>query len=334
MVKVGFVRIFSLPGSRLRDKKYRNQLSVFFVCLSVASLVWLVIKLSKEYSLTINWPVSYQNVPAGKVLALKSDTTLLFQIKGKGFDLLHTYFNGPSQRVTVDLSKLRFLRDKGKIRNAYLPTYDIKAILASQLKLDEGLISIKPDTLFFQLTAMRSKRIPVLVPVDYTTVPSFGLYGRIEIKPDTIRVEGPAAIIDTIRFATARSIKLDALDATTIIKTSLSAGYNKLPLTFNQRTFDVTIPIEKYTEATVTVPLVPANDSCRMRFFPEKISLICQVAMRDYKRLEPSLFRLSVDCKAALNSNSRFISPLLIISPDYIKVIRMEPAQVEYIILQ
>lgn len=334
MVKAGFDRIFSLPGSRLRDKKYRNRLSVFFICLSVSTLVWLVIKLSKEYSLIINWPVSYQNVPAGKVLALKSDTSLLFQIKGKGFDLLRTYFNGPSRRVTVDLSKLRFLRDKGILRNAYLLTYDIKSILANQLQLDEGLISIKPDTLFFHLAPMRSKRVPVIAPVQFTTTPSFGLYGKIEIVPDTIRVEGPAAIIDTIKFVKTRSIKLDALEATSTVKTSLSERYKKLPLNFSRQTFHVKIPIEKYTEATISVPIVPTNDSCRMRFFPENINIICQVAMRDYKRLEPSVFKLGVDCKAALNNNSRFISPQLIAYPDYLKVIRMEPAQVEFIILQ
>jgi len=333
-VKAGFVRVLSLPGSRLRDKKYRNQLSVFLICLSVSTLVWLVIKLSKEYSLIINWPVSYQNVPAGKVLALKSDTSLLFQIRGKGFDLLRTYFNGPSQRVNVDLSKLRFLRDKGILRNAYLLTYDIKTILASQLQLDEGLISIKPDTLFFHLAPMRSKRLPVIAPIRYTTAPSFGLYGNIVIKPDTIRVEGPAALIDTMKFIKTKKIKLDALEATSNTKTYLSERYKNLPLNFSHQTFQVKIPIEKYTEATVTVPIASSNDSCRMRFFPEKINIICQVAMRDYKRLEPSVFKLSVDCDAALKSNSRFISPHLVTSPDYLKVIRMEPALVEFIILQ
>lgn len=333
MVKTGFSRIFP-PGSRLRDRKYRNRLSVFLACLSIASFVWVVIKLSKDFTITINWPVHYVNVPMGRVLALKSDTTLVFQIRARGFDLLPTYFRGPSERVMVDLAKVRYLRNKGRLQNAYLLSDDIKSAVAGQLNLNEEIVSIQPDTLFFQLTPMLSRKVPVVVPVEFSAAPAYGLYGTTTVTPDSVRVEGPAALIDTLRSVVTKRLKLGILSSTSTSKVSLQSRYQKLPLSFSCQSFKVTVPIEKFTEATVTVPVTALGDTCRMRFFPDRVNLIVLVAMRDYKRIEPSAFHLEVGCSEALSNHGRFITPKLTISPDFTKLIRQEPPQVEYIILK
>lgn len=332
MLKAGFRNL--LPtGSKLRDKKYRDQLSIFLVCLLIASFVWLVIKLSKEYTITILWPVEYANVPRGQVLALKGDSTLRFQVRAKGVDLLPSFLSGPSKKVTVDLSGLRYLKSHGRLRNAYLVAVDLKLSLAGQLGLNEALINIEPDTIFFQLAPLHSKKVPVRVELDYQTQPSFGLYGSVVISPDTIRVDGPAAYVDTLRFVKLKKVVAGTLSQSYTTHTSIASRYKAMPLTFSHQKAEVTIPVEKFTEATVVVPIA-TNDSCRIRFYPEKVNVLCQVAMRDYKRLDASLFNLEVDCKEALNSTSQTLTPTLKTAPPFVKVLRTTPPQVEFIILK
>lgn len=332
MSKAGLGKLLPF-GSKLRDKKYRSQLSVFLICLLIASFVWLIIKLSKEYTYTVFWPVEYSNLPRGQVLALKGDTALRFQIKARGFDLLPTYLAGPSKTVNVDLEGLRYMKDKGRLRNAYLLADELKVTVANQLRLNERLVSIEPDTIFFQLSPLHSKRLPVVVELDYQTEQSYALYGNITIEPDTIRVEGPGAYVDTLKFIKLKKVVAGTLTKNHHTKTGIAARYKSMPLQFSRTNVDITIPIEKFTEATVLVPLV-TTDSCHLKFFPEKVSILCQVALRDYKKLDANMFVAEVSCADALSSNRSIIEPYVKSFPPFVKVLRTDPQQVEFIILK
>ena len=48
--------------------RFNKRAITFFVCLAISILFWLMMALSKEYSVTVTYPVEFMNMPAGSIV--------------------------------------------------------------------------------------------------------------------------------------------------------------------------------------------------------------------------------------------------------------------------
>jgi hypothetical protein len=99
---------------------------------------------------------------------------------------------------------------------------------------------------------------------------------------------------------------------------------------------NVTIHVEKFTEADIDVPVSLFSDgkSVSYRTFPDKVTLTCRIAMRDFKRLDPSLFTASVDYDKALETRNNRVQVEIKRKPAFARVVKIEPEKVEFLILK
>lgn len=318
--------------SRFRDIQFRRRLSVFTICLLFSAFVWLVIHLSHEYVIPVSFPVRYSGLPKGQVISGTSDTAITFKVKAKGFQLLGGLF-GERDTVNISLSQLRYLRTPGKQVKAYLLTNNLREIIAREINLNEGLVHISPDTLFFEFDKMIVKRLPVIPLIRYSITAPYGVVDSIHVSPASILVSGPPSVMDTIHAVYTQIIDLGEITSTQKISTSVSRLLKRSPLDFSATNFKVTIPIDKFTESAVSVKVASSNDSCRIKVFPESVTLHCLVAFSNYKKLDPSLFKVVVDCQAA-KTTAGIVKPLITQMPSFVKLIRTEPPSVEVLILK
>jgi hypothetical protein len=96
----------------------------------------------------------------------------------------------------------------------------------------------------------------------------------------------------------------------------------------------VTIPVEKYTEKILNIPIDAENapDNYDIKTFPGYVTLSCWVSISNYDNLKPYMFRASVDYKTLVESNQNKLKVNLTKIPPNIQNVRFHPKSVDYII--
>jgi hypothetical protein len=105
-------------------------------------------------------------------------------------------------------------------------------------------------------------------------------------------------------------------------------------VSFSKRYVMLSLPVEKYTEITVKVPVTIDNqpDSVKLLFIPKAVDVKCNVVLSKYFTLSPSMFKADVDYTQINSSLSKKLKIKLSMVPDFVKLVDYTPKYVEYII--
>ena len=85
--------ISSSSEKRISAIHLNKRVVIFLFCLIVSSFFWLMLALSKEYTIEIYFPVQYINLPPDKVIANNLSETIDIELKSNGFNLLFYKLN-------------------------------------------------------------------------------------------------------------------------------------------------------------------------------------------------------------------------------------------------
>jgi hypothetical protein len=138
-----FLRNFNL--------KENNRPLIFLVCLMIATVLWLVKALEKQYESTISMPVQYTNLPQNKELATPPPSRLVLKLKAHGFTLLRHKFGLTITPINfnVKLFTNNALDNKESTDFYVIPDKYISQI-SNQISPEITILDISPDTIFFQ----------------------------------------------------------------------------------------------------------------------------------------------------------------------------------------
>jgi hypothetical protein len=92
--------------------------------------------------------------------------------------------------------------------------------------------------------------------------------------------------------------------------------------------------VEKYTEENISIPVAIENipDSLSMKTFPNKITISYLVGLSDYENVRPDQFEIIADYNSIDPGETKFLNVFLKEIPQFIKVIKFYPRQLEFII--
>jgi len=153
---IGLIRDVRKPKS----SRFRNQLYIFLVCLALAILFWVLVRLSRDYYHSVDFGLRYSHVPENLVMTGHSDDRISVKIRIQGYDVFsEEYLKNTDKILDISLKsmKLRLTHD-GSLKG-YLLTSGIAADIASQLSYSFEIYSITPDTLFFAFEKKGIRRI-------------------------------------------------------------------------------------------------------------------------------------------------------------------------------
>lgn len=324
-------------GSRLKPigGNYRNKFSVFLVCTAISFILWGLIKLSRVYEAPINFRVNYQHLPAGKVLVSAEDTIITLVIRARGLELYNKMFKAKKNQIELTLSGLRLHRD-GNQYYGYIRTGQSLKNISEQLAKENELVGVEPDTLRFVFEQEYHRKVPVKADLSLSFIPQFQLYDSLKIEPDSVIIYGVKSIIDTTYVINTQHESLRFLKNNKSITLKLLKPEGKPALKISNDSVTVKISVERFTEADIEVPIGMdiKGERAAYRTFPDKVTLTCRVAMREYKRLDPSLFLVAINYKEAAASHSNLAEVYVTRQPSFAKVIRIEPEKVEFLILK
>ena len=159
---------FIRNARKRRVEKFRNQLSIFLVCLGISIFLWILVHLSKEYFYTTEYRLNYTHVPWNMKMVSCSDSMLLLTIRLQGYEFFsEQFFRRTKRKCDVSLRGMKMKIGEDQV-NGYLLTRGIAGTIAEQTAYPLEIFSTSPDTIFFTFDKKALKRMPAPRTTDIT----------------------------------------------------------------------------------------------------------------------------------------------------------------------
>lgn len=304
---------------------------VFFVCLALSSFLWFLNALEKHYTDHITVPIRYINLPKDKDLTGKLPEKLELTVDAFGYTLLRHKLSLAFSPVLLDVNELTNNYLEGKFMSKYaISTNGHKEEIAKQISSEIEIISIRPDSITFNVSDVIEKLVKVHPVVDFIFAKEFILQKPPVVEPESILVRGPKEILDTLKYINTKSIELKNLSHTVERDVDLVM----LPeLKSETEEVTVQIDVEQYTEAKFEIPILIINqpDSLLIKTFPAKVKVTCRIGLSQYNTLNNSSFRAVVDYSRHSGTMSK-LQVILDKVPETVLSVDHFPKDVEYII--
>lgn len=308
-------------------KKDKSKFLTFLFFLLISSLLWFLIKLTKEYTTQTVFSVVYVDSPVNKWVSTREQQVNLSFVADGFVTLRHNMVRGPKRNVEISLKEVPY-RLEGGNTYSYGSQYVAERV-ADWLGVPSGNVTVNDDKQYFNMEDLQQKDLPVQVPLDVKTQRQYYVYGDPLVEPAVLTVYGPKSVLDTMKaISTEPFIAVGANDN---ITKKLTVDYCAGAVQGTETAVQVTVYVEQYTETVVEVP-VTVTDSLHVRFFPETMNVKCMVPVRDFPSLSPTSFRALADT-AQLHRHQPLLDVKLVQVPKHILVVKTEPDQVEYLIV-
>lgn len=266
-------------------RRVRRRFFLFMVCLTVAFLSWLLNILGKTYRFEIDVPLHFQNAPQNKAVFLNENRRVLVTVEGTGWFFLRSKISRLNDPVYIDLRKFEGMNEINLEKNI--------AMLDQQIQGDLKVIDVFPKKLTFSYENLVVKKVPVKLDVIISFEDQYALREPIKISPDSVEIFGPENSVSAIHSWPTARVKIEQLNDITSLNVPLMSG-DSYSVDLNRSQVGLLIPVEKYTEGTMEVPIqVKAGiDGYRMKLLPSVCQVSYRVCLSNYKLVKANMFKV------------------------------------------
>ncbi len=318
---------------RFSERRFRERLTVFSICILIACFLWLVIKLSESYVAEVEYPVKFSNRTGDKILAGASESTIRIRMEAKGFRVLNLKWFGSSDTLRLDIDYRNFHDfPTGKRYNFFVYAEKLIPQVASSIEEIDHVTGISPDTFYFWMDEKVSRKLPVVLRSNISYSKQFQPYRQPDVEPDSLMVSGPSRIVDTLT-----AVRTEMFEASGVKNDVSEELQLQLPekVKARSKTVNLKIDVEEFTEASVKIPVetekAATNSDCNIKTFPEQVKVTYWIALKDYQKVSEAQFTASVNCEDMMENEEK-IRVKITRFPSYLKNIRVSPRYVEYVI--
>ncbi|MFS4417135.1 CdaR family protein [Maribacter sp. 2307ULW6-5] len=305
----------------------KRKVQVFLVFLSFSALSWFVNSLGKTYVGNSSFGIQYVNVPNAFRLAEMPKEDIQVRLETVGFQFLGLSLR--KRMLQLDLSQT-----SKKDSMYFLAPLVYKRQIENQLPASIRLLDVERDTLFFDLTKIVSKWVPVVPRVSYQLAPNHTLKDGLVVYPDRVEVSGPSSEIDTIAQLQTSPLDLGTIksDFSTSLPLAKAEGLTFTTLSPNSVT--VSGRVFRFSERVLSVPITPVNvpDSLEMILVPKKVELVCQGKLEDLEAVAASSFRVLADYQLAKERTDATTRLVLENWPTVLSHVRLQTDEAAFII--
>ncbi len=311
---------------RLKNDK---QIIVFMVCLLIATVLWFLNALSKDYSTVVSYPVKFVNPPKNQFVSNQLPQKLEFKVEAHGFTLLRHKLSLSFSPIVLNLTTLT---KQNKLVNGEYSILTSALInrISDQISKEISIEEINPEVFTIVLDSLKTKTVTVEPNVKLLFKPQFNLKEPIGIVPKQVTVTGPASIIDSIQILKTEEKTFDKLE---MDEEKVVSVIHPEKTEVKPEKVVLKIPVEKFTEKEVKVPLEIKNkpEGTKIKLFPSEIKVSFLVGLSEFENINSSNFRVTVDYEKITPANSS-LQVALDTKPAYIQLLRIYPESVEYLI--
>jgi len=311
----------------LNSQKWKEAL-VFFCFVLLSFGFWMLQSLQEEYEIEITIPVRYTDVPPEISFNRTLPDHITVRIRDKGSVLLNYKFGRTFVPIEANIKSK--IKKSGKL---IISRQLIESKIKKQLISTTTLLSFDPRSIEESYSERREKALPVVFDGSIQTSAGYKISGDIQILPSTVQVYANNAVLDTLSsiHTVFTTITKGDKDITRRIRLQHING-----ATIKPSIVTVTIPIEEYTEKTLTIPIVcpdlPPNYT--LRTFPSIAKVNCIIPLSQFKDVTSDDFAIQISF-TDLEQNVTGSLPLqLTKKPDWVDITAIMPGKIEFILEQ
>ncbi|WDF76008.1 YbbR-like domain-containing protein [Mucilaginibacter sp. KACC 22773] len=303
----------------------RRRLSVFFTCLGLAIVAWIFTTLSSPLPFAVNEALVYKNSPQKRAFHPLQTDSVKATIQGTGWQMLFSKLKPENKPIIVDLAPL-------DTRNYVVLSSQLK-VINSKRDANQQITAIDPDTLYFDFTNRLTKKVPVraLLGIEYQK--QFAISGNVSIKPAYVTISGPADRLQKIGEWKTDSIKAADVNETIIARVNLQP-VSEGNLTIYPKNVQVVVPVDEFTEKTLDIPvkLINNHNYDNVKVFPQKVKVTFTTSLNRYKDMSDDLFEATADLDLWRDHGYSTLPVQLTRFPPFCKIVRVSPANIDFII--
>ena len=312
--------------------KLNKKLIIFAVFFGIATFIWFLWNLEKQYVTVISNPIEISDLPENRVLVSDVPDKIEMEVTGRGFDILKHNWDINKTPLKLSLKSLvEDLPDDANTQEIPVSLYSKRKELSDQMP-NIVVNSVIPDQVTFSFTRMITKKLPVFANLELEIEKQYMVKGNIRTIPDSVEISGPASLMDTITRIPTVPLKLRKIDRNTSKNLALEFVHERISL--SEKKVKVEIPVEQYTEKNIEVPIKALNvpDSLHMRLFPVSAQLKFRVVVSEFENIKADNFVLGVDYLQISEGAATKLAIEVVEHPEFIDNIKINPETAAFIL--
>lgn len=298
---------------------------VFFFFLLLAFVFWLLQSLQQEYEIELVCPIKYKEIPADITLDGHAPQQLTVKVKDKGSVLLNYTLGRALPAIEIKMAS------KEKQGVLLYSNKQIESDIQKHLIATTSLIEFEPQQISIPFSQRTHKMLPVKFEGDLQFTAGFQLSDEVKIEPASVNAYATASTLDSLTEVKTTLVEVRKGNKTIQRSVALQsiAGVNLEPSTVK-----ITLPIEEYTEKSLTVPIlckdVPPH--YKVRLFPAEVTVTCSVPLSRFKELSEAQFEVIIPFNELEQNVSGNIDIRLRRKPEWVHTPSLLPKKVEFLL--
>lgn len=313
-----------MPAMKL-NKTQRRKLSIFVKCIFFSFLAWALFAVSNKYIYSVKAGIQYVNAPGNKAFHPLQPDTVNVRLETTGWQLLFSSFRPVVQSIQVDLSGLQ-------TRN-WIVFANQLGFINRQFPANQDVMSISPDTLYFDFSKQTERKIPVKPVYHIEFGKQYDIIDNLTVSPEYVTITGP--LEDVVEIESWETDTIRGSGVNSPIRTTVQLQHNqRANINVYPTTVEVGIPVGEVTEKIIEVPLRVENgrEFSSVKLFPSKVQLTVMVSLRDYSKTLNSSFEAVVNMEDWVDHDIRSLPVIITQVPEFSKLVKIEPQNVEFFV--
>lgn len=312
-----------MSEAKLKTQQFRNFLktdrAILLLCMGIALIFWLFIKLSGEYRTSREINISYI-YPESKTFVDKLPTKMIATIKGIGWDLMGDHFSGRKNKVEIELQDLQ---------SQTIDRKQLVAAITNQLPASIQIEDVSLNYVNVLLDDVSNKKVPILLEKKITPELGFQIKSITTI-PDSVQLNGPTILVGNHNMWNTQLLDLQQLKTSQQVQLNLSPSEND-QLKLQPPSVQVNVEVEQLTEHSVFIPITVINPPDSLNIFPKKVKVNYVVGLSQFDQVKAEDIKIVADFRyTSLQAEENTIPVNIVSHPNFLKRVNCSPNSVQF----
>ncbi|MFR9166240.1 MAG: YbbR-like domain-containing protein [Dysgonomonas sp.] len=305
-----------------------KKILVFSFCVLLSAMFWFLQIYNQNFNSTFNIPVKYTSIPENVIFENELPNVLRVTIKDNGYTMFKYFFTKRKDTISIDVADvIKHLPGKN------LQGSSLEQIIRSELFTSSELIGYSPGNILFYHTTLEKKKIPVIFDGQIFLASGYLLNGDISVTPDSVMAYGSKDVLNKLDYAYTVNDTANNFSSKDPLIYDIRKIHN---VKFTPNKINVTVPIDKYTQKDVVVPITCHNlpDDLTVKFFPSTVKISFLIGLSKYASVTENDFSVEFDYNELKDLKEPNISLRITSTPDHVQNLVISPTEVEFIFEQ
>lgn len=262
----------------------KKKIPLLIISIAFSVIIWGTISLSEEYYANVNVPLRVVGFPNGFSIGSEIPENITIKLRGIGWKLFAVNIG---KDVAYNIS---VKGDSGFIQIKLMDHLTDNRWMLSEL----DIIDIVPNSLSFSIERRVKKKLPIVADLNLDYKVGYGLAKQVVLEPDSIVLDGPQSVVNSLTEIKTKEIKLSSLDKL-IIK---NIGFIYLPGTsYGTKFVTVSLDVQRIVDKQfddIDVEVLDVPPDRDVILLPNKISCNVRGGIEILGKLEKDQFRAFV----------------------------------------